>query len=91
MIVFLETSKSQASSFENRYSCQADPAYSLSNTGVAHLFLPLAVLLILGVAAQAQTKSQSPASLIYERCHSSVVVVFPLDKDNKPLGQGSGS
>jgi S1-C subfamily serine protease len=25
-----------------------------------------------------------------ERCHSSVVVVVPLDKDNKPLGQGSG-
>ena len=42
-------------------------------------------------SAQAQsTKPQSSARLIYERCHSSVVVVVPLDKNNKPLGQGSG-
>lgn len=55
-----------------------------------YLFLLLA-LLISGVhSAQGQTKSQSPASLIYEHCHSSVVVVFTLDKDNKLLGQGSG-
>jgi tetratricopeptide (TPR) repeat protein len=51
----------------------------------------LAVLLIFFVnSVQAQTKSRNAASLIYERSHSSVVVVVPLDKDDKPLGQGSG-
>ncbi len=53
--------------------------------------LALAALLILFVnSAQAQTKLRNAAGLIYERCHSSVVVVVPLDKDDKPLGQGSG-
>lgn len=53
--------------------------------------LALAVLLVLFVnSAQAQTKSRNAAGLIYERCHASVVVVVPLDKDDKPLGQGSG-
>jgi hypothetical protein len=53
--------------------------------------LLLAALLTLVVgSSNAQTKSQNTASLVYERCHSSVVVVVPLDKDNKPLGQGSG-
>ena len=53
--------------------------------------LGLAVLLVFFVnSAQAQTKSRNAAGLIYERCHASVVVVVPLDKDDKPLGQGSG-
>src|SRR3989442_1415256 len=39
---------------------------------------------------QAQTKPPRAANVIYERCHSSVVVVIPLDSDNKALGQGSG-
>jgi tetratricopeptide (TPR) repeat protein len=64
---------------------------STSTQRAARSFLLLAVLFILVVdSSGAQTKSQSAASLIYERCHSSVVVVVPLDKDSKPLGQGSG-
>jgi tetratricopeptide (TPR) repeat protein len=57
-----------------------------------HFFLGLALLLFPAFdSALAQTtKPQSSARLIYERCHSSVVVVVPLDKNNKPLGQGSG-
>lgn len=67
------------------------PSSSTSTQRVARYLLLLAALLILVVASSnAQTKSQNSASLIYERCHSSVVVVVPLDKDNKPLGQGSG-
>ena len=81
MIFCLTISKSKIPSLTNLRCCPDCPRY---------LFLLLA-LLISGVhSAQGQTKSQSPASLIYEHCHSSVVVVFTLDKDNKLLGQGSG-
>src|SRR5271157_5559656 len=67
-------------------------AASLSNRIHPNFVLCLALLVFPAVdAAQAQsTKPESAARLIYERCHPSVVVVVPLDKDNKPLGQGSG-
>jgi len=48
------------------------------------------VIFLFAVCLNGQTKTQSVASSIYERCHSGVVVVVPLDKDDKPLGQGSG-
>lgn len=62
------------------------------NRTSAWCFFYLALLLFFGLeSGRAQSaRSQSAARLIYERCHSSVVVVVPLDKDNKPLGQGSG-
>src|SRR6516165_347288 len=70
---------------------QPDLPVSLYSRCAVHRVLLLTVLSILVVgSSEAQTKSQSAARLIYERCHSSVVVVVRLDKDNKPLGQGSG-
>ena len=75
MIVFLRISIDPGFRPENRSCCRANPRLLL-----------LLALLISGVhPAHAQTKSTSPASLIYEHCHSSVVVVFTLDKDNKLL------
>ena len=58
--------------------------------GLTEVIAFAAVLLLSVNPAQAQTRSRNAASLIYEYSHSSVVVVVPLDKDNNPLGQGSG-
>lgn len=91
MRVFLGRTGAQDSSLWYRRPRQPRPSSSTSTQRIARSFLLLAVLFILVVdSSTAQTKSQSAAGLIYERCHSSVVVVVPLDKDNKPLGQGSG-
>jgi S1-C subfamily serine protease len=91
MTVFLGRTEAQDSSLRHRCPRQPRPSSSTSAQRVARSILLLAVLFILVFdSSRAQTKSKSAASLIYERCHSSVVVVYPLDKDNKPLGQGSG-
>jgi hypothetical protein len=52
--------------------------------------LPLLASLIPAVCvAQSKTTQVSPAD-IYERAHSSVVVVIVGDRSSKPVGQGSG-
>jgi len=45
--------------------------------------------LILPVVCTAQSPSVSP-STIYEKTHTSVVVIIVLDENSNPLGQGSG-
>jgi tetratricopeptide (TPR) repeat protein len=58
--------------------------------GLTEVFAFAALLILTVNPVQAQTRSRNAASQIFESCHSSVVIVVPLDKDNKPLGQGSG-
>jgi tetratricopeptide (TPR) repeat protein len=69
-------------------ACRRSPcAFAESGARSPVLF----VLMVLAASfSQAQTRPQSEGSLIYDRCHSAVVVVVTLDKDNKALGQGSG-
>jgi Flp pilus assembly protein TadD len=57
---------------------------------VRSLQLLILALAICGSFARAQTRPQSEGSLIFDRCHSAVVVIVTLDKDKKALGQGSG-
>ena len=91
MTIFVGQSEPHRFSLRYRDPRQRRPSTSAYTLRGARSSLLLVVLFILVVSSsQAQTKSQSAARLIYERCHSSVVVVVPLDKDNKPLGQGSG-
>jgi S1-C subfamily serine protease/tetratricopeptide (TPR) repeat protein len=91
MTVFLGRTEAQDSSLRFRRFRNQRLSSSTSIHRVTRFFLLLTVLCILVIdSSLAQTKPQSAASLIYERCHSSVVVVVPMDKDDKPLGQGSG-
>jgi len=66
------------------------PSAALLTKIVNGSLVAIIALVLFTARLNAQTKSQSPASSIYERCHSGVVVVVPLDKDDKALGQGSG-
>lgn len=51
------------------------------------VFVPLLVSDV--SAAQVQRPTTTPSG-IYERTHSSIVVIVTADKDAKPIGQGSG-
>jgi S1-C subfamily serine protease len=52
--------------------------------------LSLLQLIFIPIFCSAQTKSASTAAEIYERTHSSIVIVLAADDDAKPIGQGSG-
>lgn len=55
----------------------------------AHLLLIMPFLLY-AIPSRGQSKSTITPTAIYDRAHSSVVVIVTTDKDNKPKGQGSG-
>jgi S1-C subfamily serine protease len=46
--------------------------------------------ILVGRATFGQTRPPSSASDIYQRCHTSVVVIISLDKEGNATGQGSG-
>ena len=48
------------------------------------------VALLRPPASSEQLKSNMTPAVIFDRAHSSVVVIFTADKDDKPIGQGSG-
>ncbi len=53
--------------------------------------LPLVLLALFYPAiCSSQTKPTTTPTAIYDRTHSSVVVIVTTDKDDKPIGQGSG-
>jgi tetratricopeptide (TPR) repeat protein len=60
------------------------------NSILLRLLVTMIACVLFTTCTHAQTKTQSPASSIYERCHSAVVVVVTFDKNDKPIGQGSG-
>jgi predicted Zn-dependent protease len=63
-------------------------AWTLS-PGTKSLLLILIGLFHSGICS-AQTKPRTTPTAIYDRTHSSIVVIVTADKDDKPLGQGSG-
>jgi tetratricopeptide (TPR) repeat protein len=67
---------------------QATFAGKLSSRGMP-LLLILIGLFHSGIC-RAQAKPTTTPTAIYDRTHSSIVVIVTADKDDKPVGQGSG-
>jgi S1-C subfamily serine protease len=78
--------KIRVDEFMKRSCSKVSPHVSRS----MHYWLAMALVLALGGKASAQSRPQSTAGGIYDKCHVSVVVVVTLDADGKAVGQGSG-
>lgn len=74
-----------------------NPAQLTRNASLRRIFTPRITHSLLALFAlihpgtcRAQARPATTPTAIYDRTHSSIVVIVTADKDNKPVGQGSG-